>query len=145
MPASRSPRRLSAVQREEIPRGVAKGESFRLIATGPGCAHTTVSREVARNSGREAYRAAPADVGAFVRAGRPKVSKLAAAPLLRAVVEAGLELEWSPQQFSHRLRPDHPNDTGMRVSHETIACRNLRRCPPGSSCLKFPGLVASTR
>jgi len=120
LPASRSPRQLTVVQREEISRGVARGESFRVIAAGLGCAHTTVSREVARNGGRDAYRAAAADVAAFARARRPKVSKLALSPALRAVVEAGLELEWSPQQISHRLRLDHPDDPGMRVSHETI-------------------------
>ncbi len=119
-PASHSPRQLSVVAREEISRGVARGESFRVIAAGLGCAHTTVSREVARNGGRDAYRAAAADVEAFVRARRPKASKLALAPALRAVVEAGLELEWSPEQISHRLRLDHPDDPAMRVSHETI-------------------------
>lgn len=41
------------------------------------------------------------------------------ARLLAAVLH-GLELEWSPQQISHRLRLEHPEDEGMRVSHETI-------------------------
>jgi IS30 family transposase len=27
---------------------------------------------------------------------------------------------WSPQQISHRLRLDHPNDESMRISHEAI-------------------------
>ena len=120
LPARRSPRHLSVGQREEISRGLARGESFRVIAAGVGCAHTTVSREVARNGGRDAYRAAAADAAAFGRARRPKVSKLAASPMLRAVVESGLELEWSPEQISRRLRLDHPDDPVMRVSHETI-------------------------
>ena len=77
LPAQRSPRHLSIGQREEISRGLARSESLRVIAAGLGCAHTTVSREVARNGGRDAYRAASADVAAFVRARRPKVSKLA--------------------------------------------------------------------
>jgi ParB-like chromosome segregation protein Spo0J len=119
LPARRSPRQLSVVAREEISRGLARGESFRVIAALLGCAHTTVSREVARNGGRDAYRAAAADTAAFGRAHRPKASKLALAPVLRAVVEAGLGLEWSPQQISHRLRLDHPDDPVMRVSHET--------------------------
>jgi IS30 family transposase len=120
LPARRSPRHLSVVAREEISRGLAQGESFRVIAAGLGCSHTTVSREVARNGGRDAYRAAAADAAAFGRARRPKASKLAGVPVLRAVVEAGLELEWSPEQISHRLRLDHPDDPVMRVSHETI-------------------------
>jgi len=76
LPAARSPRQLTAVQREEISRGAARGESFRVIAARLGCARTTVSREVGRNGGREAYRAAAAEVAAFERACRPKVSKL---------------------------------------------------------------------
>ena len=36
LPARRSPRQLSVVQREQIPRGVARGEPFRVIATGWG-------------------------------------------------------------------------------------------------------------
>jgi IS30 family transposase len=48
------------------------------------------------------------------------VSLLAARPVLRARVEAGLMLEWSPQQISRRLVLDFPDDVSMRVSHETI-------------------------
>jgi len=120
LPSRRSTRQLTAEHREEISRGVARGESFRVIAARVGCAHTKVSREVARNGGREAYRTAAADTAAFVRARRPKASKLATSPVLRAAVEAGLGLEWSPQQISHRLRLDHPGDPVMWVSHETI-------------------------
>lgn len=120
VPARRSPRQLSLRIREEISRGLARGESFRGIGARVGHAHTTISREVARNEGRAAYRAATADAAAYERAHRPKVSKLAAAPRLRTAVEAGLELEWSPQQISHRLELDHPDDPEMRVSHETI-------------------------
>jgi IS30 family transposase len=39
---------------------------------------------------------------------------------LRREVERGLEEKWSPQQISRRLMTDYPDDSGMRVSHETI-------------------------
>jgi IS30 family transposase len=35
-------------------------------------------------------------------------------------VQRLLELRWSPQQIAARLVIDHPDDLGMRVSHETI-------------------------
>ncbi len=35
-------------------------------------------------------------------------------------VQDGLERRWSPQQISARLKVDHPDDEGMRISHETI-------------------------
>lgn len=39
---------------------------------------------------------------------------------LRGEVIAGLAKQWSPEQISHRLRTDYPDDRQMRVSHETI-------------------------
>ena len=67
------------------------------------------------------YRACRADRGcAALDARRPKPSKLAACPRLRAVVEAKLELRWSPQQISGWLVEEFPDDPEMRVSHETI-------------------------
>jgi IS30 family transposase len=51
---------------------------------------------------------------------RPKVAKLARCSRLRAVVEAKLELRWSPQQIASWLVLEFPDDAEMRVSHETI-------------------------
>ena len=49
-----------------------------------------------------------------------KPSKLAVCARLRVVVEAKLELRWSPQQISGWLVETFPDDPEMRVSHETI-------------------------
>lgn len=119
-PTGRSTRHLSRAEREEISRGIAAGHSLRAIATGLGRPHCTVSREVARNGGRGAYRALDADTKAYARAKRPKASKLTRLPALRAAVEQGLAEEWSPRQISHRLRLEHPDDHAMRISHEAI-------------------------
>jgi IS30 family transposase len=56
--------RLSLVEREEISRGLAAGESLRTIAAGLGRAPSTVSREVAGNGGRVGYRALAGGMGA---------------------------------------------------------------------------------
>src|SRR5438309_8024490 len=45
----RSPLRLSLHEREEISRGLAAGESLRMIAARLGRAPSTISREVAAN------------------------------------------------------------------------------------------------
>jgi hypothetical protein len=60
-PRRRSGRVLSRAEREEISRGVAAGDSMRTIAAALNRAPSTVSREVGRHGGREAYRADAAD------------------------------------------------------------------------------------
>jgi IS30 family transposase len=116
----RSERCLSMREREEISRGLARGESCRAIAAAIGRTHTTVLREVKRNGGRECYRAHDADEAAWVRARRPKRSKLAVNSGLREVVGEKLELEWSPEQISAWLARTYPGELAMQVSHETI-------------------------
>jgi IS30 family transposase len=65
----------------------------RVIAARIGRSPSTVCREVVRNGGRRSYRAAAAEDRAWVQGCRPKVAKLAADPVLRAVVEAKLGLQ----------------------------------------------------
>ena len=112
--------RLSLAEREEISRGLAAGQSFRLIGRGLGRSPSTVSREVSANGGRAKYRALVADRAAQHRALRPKQAKLAQCRRLRRVVERKLTDLWSPQQIARWLAEAYPNDPGMRVSHETI-------------------------
>jgi len=119
-PRTRSLRHLSLLEREEISRGVARGESLRAIANRLGRAASTVSREVARNDGRLRYRAHRGDRAAWQRARRPQRCKLVANQPLRAVVEEKLALRWSPEQIAGWLRQTYSRDEGMQVSHETI-------------------------
>ncbi len=116
----RHPRHLSVIEREEISRGIATGESLRSIARRVGRAPSTVCREVTRNGGRGRYRAQRADRAAGRRAHRPKASKLALNSRLRAVVEDKLTEWWSPQQIARWLPDAYPDHEEMRVSHETI-------------------------
>lgn len=112
--------RLSVEERETISRGLAQLKTLTMIASDIGRPVSTVSREVARNSGPNGYRAARADRLATVRQARPRPGKLATSPVLRTYVEDKLRLCWSPQQISRRLELDFPSDIAMRVSHETI-------------------------
>ncbi|WP_327167527.1 IS30 family transposase [Streptomyces subrutilus] len=119
-PQRRAGRHLTPADREEISRGLAVGDSARQMARRLGRAASTVSREIARNGGRERYRAAAADMEAYQRARRPKVAKLSQLPALRAIVEEKLRLHWSPEQVSGWLRRRFPGDVAMQVSHEAI-------------------------
>jgi IS30 family transposase len=111
---------LSLSEREEISRGLSAGHPLRAIAGELGRAPSTVCREVSRNEGPARYRACVAERGAWRRARRPKAAKLATCQRLRDVVEAKLELRWSPQQIASWLPSRYPADLEMRVSHETI-------------------------
>ena len=86
-PRRRSQLRLSLSEREEISRGLAAGQSARVIAGGLGRAPSTVSREVESAGGRDRYRAVAADRAAWDRACRPKPTKLASLPGLASMVE----------------------------------------------------------
>ncbi len=117
---SRSSKHLSLQDREEISRGLAVDESLASISRRLGRPTSTVSREVSRNGGRSHYRAARADRLTCERARRPKASKLDQQPALRAFVENGLVVNWSPEQICGRLSAEFPDDDSMRLVHETI-------------------------
>jgi IS30 family transposase len=113
------PGRLTLADREEITLGLHAGEPSTVIAARLGKAVSTVSREVAANGGRGAYRAWRAQQRAREQARRPKTPKLAC-PQLAVQVATWLGEWWSPQQIARRLRIEFPGDPMMRVSHETI-------------------------
>ncbi len=116
----RSTRVLSRVEREEISRGIAAGHSMRTSASSLERAPSTVSREIARHGGREAYRAVAADRAAWKCARRAKPSRLASHGQLRAAVVKKLRLQWSPEQISGWLKQEYPGVLDMQISHETI-------------------------
>src|SRR6202035_4296799 len=78
-PRRRALAALRFEEREEISRGIAVGRSIRQIAQGLGRTPSTVSREIRRNGGSQAYRANRADRRARERALRPKPCRLAMA------------------------------------------------------------------
>jgi len=116
----RSPRVLTLAEREDISRGIARGNSMRAIAQGLSRACSTVTREVARHGGRAQYRANQADQQAWESALRPKACRLALHEKLRTLVASKLMQDWSPEQISGWLKQSYPDDENLRVSHETI-------------------------
>jgi hypothetical protein len=77
-PADRTRSRyaLSINEREEISRGLVTKQSLRSIAQSLNRSPSTISREVRRNGGRQAYRAARSDQRAWDCATRPKLGGL---------------------------------------------------------------------
>jgi len=111
---------IRAEEREIISRELAAGRSYRCIGRLLKRDHTVVSREVARNGGRAAYRAIPAQRQAGDNRARPKQRLLETNTALHDAVNSGLEQKWSPRQISERLRQEFPGEDTMRVSPETI-------------------------
>ena len=111
---------LTLAEREEISRGIVAGHSMRSIARALGRSPATVSRELRRNGGRQAYRANRAEQAAWDRAHRPKRCKLVANRALARIVARQLKLQWSPDQSAGWSRRTCPDDESYQVSHETI-------------------------
>ena len=148
---------LTFSEREEIAVARAGGESMRSIARRLGRSPSTVSRELSRNADRAGcYRATTAHALAYVRASRPKPSKLVTNVALRRKVEEDLRRRYSPEQIVGRLRRQFPDDPEMRVSTETIyqslyvqsrgaLRRDLTRCLRTGRALRRPCRQAGKR
>ncbi|WP_442935355.1 IS30 family transposase [Nesterenkonia sp. PF2B19] len=116
-----NPRFLSLAEREKIRDLRALGTSMREIASQLGRPHSTISREIARNSdsaGR--YMPYGAQRMAAQRRARPKRAKLIGDSPLRLWVTRKLSLQWSPAQISATLVTEFPDAPEMRVCPETI-------------------------
>lgn len=116
-------KRLSLEEREEISRMLVQEFSERVIAKKLGRSPSTISREIRKgNSNRCIYRATRAHRRSLRNAKKRKKGKLklALSPSLRHYVHEKLLLRWSPEQITHLLRKDYPDNKTMRLSPETI-------------------------
>ena len=122
-------RYLSREDRYEIARLREHGLGVRAIAKRLGRTASTVSRELRRNDasrdGRRnrlarGYQPELAHQLMIARRPRPKRSKLARRPALRAWVQHRLDEHDSPEQVAGRLRLEFGDDESMHISHETI-------------------------
>lgn len=113
-------RRYSLEEREELSRGLSRGESLRQIAHQLGRHTSTLSREISRNASTpDLYRAVLAQGVAQTRRTIRK-RKLEQHPRLREYVFTKLALRWSPEQIAQVLRREFPRDEAMQISHEAI-------------------------
>ena len=95
--------------------------SIRAIARVLNRAASTICREIDRNCGGAAYSCRFAHQRCLRRRrlGKP-APKLVVGNALFASVKSLLLERWSPEQIASRLATLHPNETALRVSHETI-------------------------
>ncbi len=123
--------RLTLAEREEISRGVWAGESFSKIAERINRPTSTVAREVWRNTQRRrCYRAEKSQERADEKSHRGRTQKLQATDGLKSYVYEKLKAEWSPEEIANRILLEYPEDTKMRISHETIY-RHIYCLPKG--------------
>lgn len=112
---------LCLADREIIYDMLAQGLSQREIARAIGKDVSSISREIKRNSSATSgYTPYSAHRTSVARRPRPKTRKIEACPQLKEVIQHGLRQHWSPEQISHKLVLEFPDDQDMRVSHETI-------------------------
>jgi len=120
--------RITISERVEIYRLVQSDKSARQIAKELGRHHSTISRELERNTYPfnylpvHGYRVMMASDLANVRAEsrRGKKCKLNQNPQLKKVVLEKLQLRWSPMQISVYLSLTYQDNAQMQISHESI-------------------------
>ncbi|WP_107095290.1 IS30 family transposase [Streptomyces pactum] len=114
------PRFLNVAERETIADMHRAGHSLGAIGRALGRPASTVKREIDARAVDGVYRPHRAQRTWAESRSRPKTSKLAADGPLRRYVEDKLRERWSPEQISHAVVIEFPDDESMRVSPETI-------------------------
>jgi IS30 family transposase len=120
--SARSGRYLSLLERQRIATLHDRGLGVREIARRLGRAASTISRELRhlQPHDRGIYDGDLAHARARERLRRPRRPLLSREPELRGIVQALLELEWSPAQIAAHLRETYPDRPDWHLCHETI-------------------------
>ena len=108
---------LTQEQRYQISASMKVGYSQTAIAKDMRVHKSTISRELKRNRGLRGYRPKQAQEKAVLR--RYEKVKPRIAPGAWNLVEALIQLDWSPEQISGRLFAEQ----GVSISHERIYLR----------------------
>jgi IS30 family transposase len=111
---------LSLLERVQIEVGLARDESATTIARSLGRVISTVTRELDRNGGADAYSAAAAQARAHVQRRRPRPTRLQSDRVLACHVEQRLRRRDSPMTIAIELARGLFPDVTATVSHETI-------------------------
>lgn len=82
--------------------------------------HTTISREIERNTLSDGYSDTQAQKFASKRRKEPRHKQKQSNKVLKEYVIVHLKKDWSPETISGRLAIDFPRSTQMRISGETV-------------------------
>lgn len=116
-----SHKHITSFERGEIQALLKLGKTKPRIAEQLNRPLCTIGREIARNSGRDGYRADKAQAKyAKRRLACVAPCKLDPGPLRDYVIKRIRHDEWSPEQVAGRLPLEYPDDPAMRISHEAI-------------------------
>ena len=150
---------LSAEDRGAIMAMSLQGCSARLIGRALCRAPSSITRELKRNghlpNAHQSHMGRPRIAGGYdaVRAGvrARRVRRLARRPrklcqgsLLWGRVHSLLQQFWSPQQIAGILKRDHPEQTALQASHETIYTAIYAR-PKGELRKELTSLLRQAR
>ena len=106
---------LAYEQRCQISVLSKSGLSQRAIADAIGVSQSTVSTELARNTGERGYRHKQAQQKAAQRR-KAAVKPTKMTPAMIETIESKLRIQWSPEQISGWLVEERE----QRISHESI-------------------------
>ena len=109
-------------------------KTIREIAKDLGRSPSTISREIKRNREGKSYRSEEAQAKYAERRERCRRRSRLEEKTLVGYVEAHLLMTWSPEQIVNRMKMEHPENPGMKVSFCTIY-RWLKRDLLGRSAL----------
>ncbi len=104
-------------ERIELEAAIRAGDTQLAVAVRLNRATGTISGELARNGGREHYRAAAADQASVARRGRCAID---GHPPLRDEVHAQLRRGWSPEEIAGIPKRNYPRLRLMQTSCESI-------------------------
>ena len=126
---------LTMIEREEILVGIERGDTMTAAAGRIGRHRCTVSAEVSRNGGHDAYRTLAAQARADAELARSKVPCLVGSPRLAAHVAPRLRAKDSPMTLSVELAWGVYPDVQATISHVMGAER--RRAGLDSSSVRL--------
>lgn len=106
---------LSLTDRHYIETERKMGTSLNKIAKALNRPQCTISREVARNSGKRGYRHQQADRKAQERH-ESKAKSIKMTSQIKELISGHIEQDWSPEQIAGRLK----DDGVISLHHETI-------------------------